>query len=105
MAHGWVRTERYVIDPKIGIMLNPNLLDYKLTTFLDMPESKDFQRFYVERPCAWGPFGAKGMSETSMTAFGPALANAVYNAIGVRIEEGFISPDSILRAIAKGKGI
>jgi len=101
MANGWVRTEKFVIDEKTGIVLNPNLLDYKLITFLDMPKSEDFQRFFVERPCAWGPFGAKGMSETSMTAVAPAIANAIYNAIGVRIYDGFLSPDNILKVIEK----
>jgi xanthine dehydrogenase molybdenum-binding subunit len=101
MANGWVRTERYVIDENTGVILDPSLLDYKLITFLDMPGSEDYQRFFVEAPCAWGPFGAKGMSETSMTAFAPAIANAAYNAIGVRINEGFLSPDVILRAVEK----
>jgi len=100
MANGWVRTERYVIDEKTGVVLTPNLLDYRLTTFLDMPRTNEFHRFLVEEPCAWGPFGAKGMSETSMTALGPAIANAVYNAIGVRIYQGFLSPDAILKALA-----
>jgi CO/xanthine dehydrogenase Mo-binding subunit len=82
-------------------MLNPNLLDYKLITFLDMPKSEDIRRIIVERPSAWGPFGAKGMSETSMTAFAPAVANAIYNAIGVRIRDAFISPEAILKAREK----
>jgi len=101
MANGWVRTEKYVIDEKTGVILNPNLIDYKLITFLDMPRSEDFQRFFLERPCAWGPFGAKGMSETAMTAAGPAIANAIYNAIGVRIFDGFLSPDKILSAVER----
>ncbi|MFC1861145.1 xanthine dehydrogenase family protein molybdopterin-binding subunit [Chloroflexota bacterium] len=103
MANGWVCTEEYIIDPKTGIMVNPNLLDYKLITFLDMPAKDDFRRIIVEKPCAWGPFGAKGMSETSMTALAPAIANAVYNAIGVRIYDGFISAENILKAIEKAK--
>jgi len=103
MANGWVRTEKYVIDEKTGVVMNPNLIDYKLPTFLDIPKSKDFQRFYVERPCAWGPFGAKGMSETAMTAVGPAIANAIYNAAGVRIYDGFLSPDNVLKAIKEEK--
>ncbi|MFQ6003809.1 MAG: molybdopterin cofactor-binding domain-containing protein, partial [Candidatus Zixiibacteriota bacterium] len=37
MANGWVRTEEYIIDSKTGVVMNPNLLDYKLMTFLDMP--------------------------------------------------------------------
>ena len=45
MANGWVRTEKYVIDEKTGVVMNPNLIDYKLSTFLDVPKSEDFQRF------------------------------------------------------------
>jgi xanthine dehydrogenase molybdenum-binding subunit len=101
MANGWVRTEKYIIDEKTGVMLNPNLLDYKLSTFLDMPKSENLKRLIVERPSAWGPFGAKGFSETPMTAFAPAIANAIYNATGVRIREGFISPETVLKAVEK----
>ncbi len=99
MANGWVRSEDYVIDSKSGVVVNPNLLDYKLTTFLDMPKKEGFQKVVVERPCAWGPHGAKGFSETAMTALGPAIANAVYNATGVRVYCGFLSPGNILNAI------
>lgn len=101
MANGWVRTEEYIIDSKTGVLMNPNLLDYKLTTFLDMPKNDDLQRIIVEKPCAWGPFGAKGFSETAMTALAPAIANAIYNAIGVRIYDGSLSPSNILKAMEK----
>jgi xanthine dehydrogenase molybdenum-binding subunit len=101
MANGWVRTEEYIIDSKTGVLMNPNLLDYKLTTFLDMPKNDDLRRIIVEKPCAWGPFGAKGFSETAMTALAPAIANAIYNAIGVRIYDGSLSPSNILKAMEK----
>jgi xanthine dehydrogenase molybdenum-binding subunit len=91
--------EEYKIDPETGILLNPNLLDYKLTTFLDMPDSKHFERLVSEKPCAWGPFGAKGFSETSMTALGPAIANAVYNATGTRVRCGSLVPENILKEL------
>jgi len=101
MANGWVRSEEYIIDPKTGIMMNPNLLDYKLMTFLDMPERDNFQKIVVEKPCAWGPFGAKGFSETAMTALGPAIANAVYNATGVRMYCASLTPENLLRELGK----
>jgi xanthine dehydrogenase molybdenum-binding subunit len=103
MSNGWVRLEEYIVDPETGVIINPNLLDYKLATFLDIPDKESMQKIFVERPCAWGPYGAKGMSETSMCALGPAVANAIYNAIGIRIYDGFLSPANILRAIEKGK--
>jgi len=84
--------------------MNPNLLDYKIMTFLDMPPNDGLQRIVVERPCVWGPFGAKGFSETAMSALAPAIANAIYNAIGVRIYDGSLSPSNILGAIERAKG-
>jgi xanthine dehydrogenase molybdenum-binding subunit len=104
MSQGWVRTEEFVVDEKTGVILNPNLLDYKLCTFLDMPEKDNLHKIFVEKPCAWGPYGAKGMSETSMCALGPAVVNAIYNATGVRIYDGFLSPANILRALERAKG-
>ncbi len=101
MASGWILTEEYLIDSRMGIIVNPNLLDYKLATFLDMPKEDDIQRIVAEKPCAWGPFGAKGFSETAFTALPPSIANAIYNAIGVRIHDGSLSPENILRAIEK----
>lgn len=101
MGNGWVRSERFIIDKKTGVVLNPNLLDYKLMTILDMPRMKDMQEIIVEFPCAWGAFGAKGMSETAMTSIAPAMANAIYNAIGVRMRGGYLGPDRILEALGK----
>jgi len=99
MACGWVLGEEYKIDPERGILLNPNLLDYKLTTFLDVPDSKHYNRVVAERPSAWGPFGAKGFSETAMTALGPAIANAIYNAVGKRVYCGSLTPENILKEL------
>jgi len=82
-------------------VLNPNLLDYKLMTMLDMPKMADLREVFVEFPCPWGAFGAKGMSETACTATAPALANAIYNAIGVRIRGDHLTPERILEALGK----
>lgn len=101
MGNGWVRSENYVIDQNTGVVMNPNLLDYKVLTFLDMPNSDNIREILVEGPCAWGPFGAKGMSETPITTPAPALANAVYNAIGIRIRGDHLTPDRILEALGK----
>jgi len=103
MAKGWVLNENPVIDRRTGAIMNPNLVDYKINTILDIPDRKDFVGEYVERPYPFGPYGAKGFSETACTAVAPAISNAVYNAIGVRVEDGFISPAAILRALEKKK--
>ncbi|MBW2030250.1 MAG: xanthine dehydrogenase family protein molybdopterin-binding subunit [Deltaproteobacteria bacterium] len=97
MASGWVLSEEYKIDGRTGVLVNPNLLDYKLMTFLDMPVKENHSRVVVERPSAWGPFGAKGFSETAMTALGPAIANALYNATGIRVTHGSLIPENVLK--------
>ncbi len=101
MGNGWVRSENFVIDKKTGVLLNPNLLDYKLMTFLDIPPKKNTNVNIVENPTSWGPYGAKGFSETAMVAIAPGIANAVYNAIGVRIRESHLTPEKILKALGK----
>ena len=101
MGNGWVRSENFIIDKSTGVVINPNLLDYKIMTILDMPKRDELQEITVERPCAWGPFGAKGMSETAMSTQAPAIANAIYNAIGLRIRGDHLTPDRILEALDK----
>ena len=101
MANGWVRSEKLIIDKSTGMIINPNMLDYKVMTILDMPKMEDMQKILVEFPNPWGPFGAKGMSETGMTTPAPAIANAIYNAIGVRIRGDHLTPERILEALGK----
>jgi xanthine dehydrogenase molybdenum-binding subunit len=103
MAAGWVRSEEYVVDSNTGVMMNPNFVDYKLMTFLDMPTRENTQKIIMEKPSAHGPFGAKGMSETPMIALAPAIANAIYNAIGVRMHSGSLMPANILKAMKESK--
>jgi CO/xanthine dehydrogenase Mo-binding subunit len=101
MGNGWVRSEDFIIDKSTGVMLNSNLLDYKVMTILDMPKGEDIQEIPVEIPTPWGPFGAKGMAETATTTQAPAIANAIYNAIGVRIRGDHLTPERILEALGK----
>jgi xanthine dehydrogenase molybdenum-binding subunit len=101
MANGWVRTENYVVDRKTGAVLSSDLLNYKLMSILDMPRMADMQELFVEKPCAWGAYGAKGFTEAAMSTGAPAIANAIYNAIGVRIRGDRFTPDRILAALGK----
>ena len=100
-ANGYARAEELIIDKDTGVVLNPDLLDYKIMTILDMPKMDDIQEIFIERPSAWGAFGSKGFSETGATSGAPAIANAVYNAIGVRIRGEHINPAAILEALGK----
>lgn len=83
-----------------GRVTNPSLLDYKIPSALDMPQ---FNSIIVESPHREGPYGAKGLGEIVMVPTAPAIANAVYNAIGVRIKELPITPDKILNALKDRK--
>ena len=85
-------------------MLNPNLLDYKLITFLDMPKYNDQRKVVIEKPSAVGPFGAKGFSEAAMMAMAPAIANAIYNATGVRMYSASLFPNDVLTALKNANG-
>ena len=78
------------------------MLEYKSPTTLDMPEI--FTEL-VEDPDPHGPFGAKEVGQGPLLPVMPAVANAVYDAVGVRIDEVPITPEKILKALkAKAAG-
>lgn len=83
---------------EVGIPLNPNLLDYRIPTSLDVP---DVRPILVESNDPFGPFGAKGVGEPGLVPTVAALANAIYNAIGVRITSLPITPEKVLAALQK----
>jgi CO/xanthine dehydrogenase Mo-binding subunit len=83
-----------------GKTLNPNFVDYKVPTSLDMPEMVPI---LVEATHEGGPYGAKGLGEPALAPTAPAIANAIYDAVGVRIRELPITPDKVLKAL-KEKG-
>jgi 4-hydroxybenzoyl-CoA reductase subunit alpha len=74
----------------------PSILEYKSPTSLDMPE---IVTDLIEHPDPAGPFGAKEVGQGPLLPIMPAVANAVYAAVGVRIDEVPITPDKILRAL------
>ncbi len=89
-------SETVLTDYK-GRIVNANLSDYKMMTTMDMPDCVD--AFYTETEDEDGPFGAKGVGEGPVAPGAPALANAIFDAIGVRIDEAPLTPDKILRAL------
>jgi 4-hydroxybenzoyl-CoA reductase subunit alpha len=74
----------------------PSMLDYKSLTLADMPE---VEVHLVEEPEANGPFGAKEVGQGPLLPIPPAVANAVFDAVGVRINEVPITPEKIARAL------
>ena len=93
---GFTLTEDPVLDKLTGKMLNPNFANYMVLTALDMPR---IDIGLVETYESTGPFGAKGMSELPISGTTPAIANAIYNAIGVRLTELPMTPERILKAL------
>jgi CO/xanthine dehydrogenase Mo-binding subunit len=96
---GMGMTEDQIIDKATGICVNPNLVDYKLFTMKDIPE---IHPLFIEPIDPVGPFGAKGLGEPPYSVPAPAIANAIYNAIGVRFTEVPINIRSILEGLNKG---
>ena len=84
-----------------GQLINPNLVDYVLPSLGDMPPV--IEPICVEVPDRNGPFGAKGIGESSLIPVAPAIANAIYNAVGVRIKDLPIKPEKIYLALETQK--
>jgi 4-hydroxybenzoyl-CoA reductase subunit alpha len=85
-----------------GRLMNPSLLEYRIPTTLESPL---IDSIIVESMDPEGPFGAKEAGEGSLAATIPALANAIYDAVGVRINETPITPEKLLAALrARGAG-
>jgi xanthine dehydrogenase molybdenum-binding subunit len=84
-----------------GIILNKDMHDYKIPTVKDIPE---IETIIVETIDPQGPFGAKGMGDFGLSSVAPAIANAIYDAVGVRIKELPMTPEKILAAIRSKKG-
>ena len=80
-----------------GQLINPNLIDYVLPSLADMPASID--PIAIEIPDRNGPFGAKGIGESALIPVAPAIANAIFDAIGVRIKDLPIKAEKIYLAL------
>jgi CO/xanthine dehydrogenase Mo-binding subunit len=83
-----------------GRVLNNTLADYKVATMMDLPE---IVSIIVEAGHPEGPFGAKGIGEPAAAPAAPAIANAVFDAIGVRIKDLPITPEKILAALKNSR--
>jgi probable selenate reductase molybdenum-binding subunit len=88
-------TEEYLFNEK-GRMLNPTFHHYKIFAMRDKPRIETILVPSYEKT---GPYGAKSVSEICINGPMPAIANAVYNAVGVRIREAPITPEKVWRAM------
>jgi len=88
-------TEEYHFDEK-GRMLNPDFNNYKIYSTRDLPE---LTTILVDAPEPSGPFGAKSVSEICINGPAPAIANAIYDATGVRLTSLPFTPERVLEAL------
>jgi hypothetical protein len=78
----------------------PSMLEYKSPGTLDMPE---VETYLIEEPDPNGPFGAKEVGQGPLLPIMPAVANAVFDAVGVRVDEVPVTPEKILKALRDPK--
>jgi 4-hydroxybenzoyl-CoA reductase subunit alpha len=94
MGMGQALTEEMVW--KDGMLMNPGLLEYRSPSSVESPE---VEPIIVESIDPEGPFGAKEASEGSLAATIPAISNAIYDAVGIRLHESPFTPERVLAAL------
>ena len=94
-GYGYALMEQIKLDPN-GKMMNPNFNGYIIPTAMDVPE---IVPIIVEHPFRYGPYGAKGIGEPPLIAVAPAIANAVANAVGLRVRNLPVSPENLLESL------
>ncbi len=94
MGIGYGLSEQLLFDEKTGKPLNNNLLDYKLSTFMDHPH---LQALFVENPEPTSPYGTKSLGEPPACSPAPAIRNAVLNATGVAVNMAPMTPHILFK--------
>ena len=100
MQLGFTLFEQIHLDG--GQITNASLADYKIPGLHDLPAK--MENIYIEHVQSNGPFGAKGVGESSMFCISPAVANAIEDAVGVRITTLPLNPETVYRAIRAKSG-
>jgi xanthine dehydrogenase molybdenum-binding subunit len=95
----WNMTWEEIFDEATGALLNPTFRDHRFLTPMDIPTEKNHIKLF-ETIDACGPYGATGLGEPPVAVSG-CIANAIANAIGVRVDEASITPMRILKALGK----
>jgi CO/xanthine dehydrogenase Mo-binding subunit len=98
MGVGRGRSEEVIHDPKTGVMLNGNLLNYKIATMLDVGP---IDTILVETGMGYGPYGVVGIGEDVATVVPALISPGVHNAIGKWVDGFPMTPDRVLKALGK----
>jgi CO/xanthine dehydrogenase Mo-binding subunit len=91
---GYALTERLILEK--GEVMNPNFRDYKLLTAKD---EIPVEPVIIESIDEAGPYGAKGIGEPGLVPTAPAIANAIYDAVGIRLKKLPMTPERVLKAL------
>jgi len=97
---GWALNEEYIYDDQ-GRLENPNFLDYRIPVASDLPM---LDAVIVEVPNPNHPYGVRGIGETSIIPVKAAVANAIADAVGVRMTDLPMSPPKVLKALDEARG-
>jgi len=98
-AIGYILSEELKYDKETGRLLNPNYRDYVIPTSMDMPDVTPIFVTDIDTELAQYNHGQKGIGETPCNGPSGALANAISDAIGVRITSLPITPEKIVKAL------
>ncbi|MDD4323425.1 MAG: molybdopterin-dependent oxidoreductase, partial [Eubacteriales bacterium] len=100
MSLGFGMTEQIIIDPDKGIVLNDNMLDYKILSFADIP---DIEAYFIETDEPSSAYGNKSLGEPPCIAPAVAVRNAVYDATGVPINKLPLTPERVFEALSRSR--
>jgi CO/xanthine dehydrogenase Mo-binding subunit len=100
MQLGFTLFEKMMFDRQ-GQLRNASFAEYKIPGFLDLPADIVNEAVVAEQRT--GPFGAKGVGETATFGVSPAIANAVHDAVGVRITELPLTPEAVYMKLQEAK--
>ena len=94
---GWALNEEYFMNDK-GALMNSSLLDYRMPTSLDLP---NIDTIIVEVPNPTHPYGVRGVGEVPIVPPMAAIANAIHDAIGIRMHQLPMNPAIVLKEMKK----
>jgi xanthine dehydrogenase molybdenum-binding subunit len=96
MGLGNALTEHFIVEE--GRVITDRLARYRMPSIVHTPE---IVSILVEHPTAEGPYGAKGVGELSSIPTTPAITNAIYNAVGIRVDRLPVDQEEIIRQLEK----
>jgi xanthine dehydrogenase molybdenum-binding subunit len=98
MGLGSALTEHFIVEE--GYVITDRMARYRIPSILHTPE---IISFVVEKPTKEGPYGAKGIGEIVSIPTVPAIANAIFNAVGVRVDRLPVDQEQIAKALEKNE--